>query len=417
MVDEYQSLLVVIPTRNRAQLATEAIQSVLSQEVDNVRVLVSDNSTIQEEVALLSQYCERLQDGRLRYLATPADLPMSPHWDWAMMQALQSDATHYTVLTDRMVFRPDELGPLIEHVKRHPANVLSYKHDKVIDYKRPVKLALQPWTGDLFEIRAERLLALTAQCLMHECLPRMLNCVVPRAVLERIETQFGTIFGSVAPDFNFCYKALALEDMILFFDKAILIHRALDRSNGETLASGFRVRDHADFLTSIRYEQMNFLTPVPQVRTRFNFIVNEYCLIRKESGSRKFPELSRDNYLKFLAMELSECEDQNFKNEMMEILRTHGWEQPAATKEQPDSASKRLGLTAKLRNGLTKRLPSVRAKQVAITPSEIDGLEFDDSHEALTYAFKFPRQPDAILLAQQTMLEAKQIGIANQSRA
>src|SRR5882762_5283030 len=120
MVDGYQSLLVIIPTRNRAQLTIGAIESVLSQKVHSVRVLVSDNSTIPEEVALLSQYCERLQDERLRYLATPADLPMSPHWDWAMMQALQSDATHFTVLTDRMVFRPGELRPLIEHVKRHP---------------------------------------------------------------------------------------------------------------------------------------------------------------------------------------------------------------------------------------------------------------------------------------------------------
>jgi len=411
MVDEYQSLLVVIPTRNRAQLAIGAIESVLSQELDNLRVLVSDNSTIQEEVALLSRYCEQLKDERLRYLATPADLPMSPHWNWATMQALQSDATHFTVLTDRMVFRPDELGPLIELVRRRPAHVLSYKHDKVIDYKRPVKLALQPWTGDLFEIRAERLLALTAQCLMHECLPRMLNCVVPRSVLDRIETQFGTIFGSVAPDFNFCYKALALEDVIIFFDKAILIHRALDRSNGETLASGFRVRDHADFLASIRFDQMNFITPVPEVRSRFNFIVNEYCLIKNESGGQKFPQLNRDNYLKFLAMEVNECEDQNFKREMMEILRSHGWEQPAATKEQPTASSKKLGLTAKVRNGLTKRLPA-RAKQAAITPPEIDALEFKDSNEALIYAFKFPRQPDALLLDQQTMLEAKQIRIA-----
>src|SRR5258708_2355163 len=276
MVDEYQSLLVVIPTRNRAQLAIGAIQSVLSQNAGNVRVLVSDNSTIPEEVASLSLFCERLKDERLRYLAAPTDLPMSPHWDWAIKQALQSDATHFTVLTDRMVFRPGELRPMIEHVKQHPGNVLSYKHDKVIDYQRPVKLALQCWTGELFELRAERLLALTAQCLMHESLPRMLNCVVPRSLFERIETQFGTIFGSVAPDFNFCYKALALEDSILFFDKAILIHRALDRSNGETLASGFRVRDHADFLNSIRFEQVNFVTPVPQIRTRFNFIANEY---------------------------------------------------------------------------------------------------------------------------------------------
>jgi len=305
MVDEYQSLLVVIPTRNRAQLAIGAIQSVFSQEVDNVRVLVSDNSTIAEEVASLSRYCEQLQDKRLRYLATPADLPMSPHWDWAMTQALESDATHFTVLTDRMVFRP-----------------------------------------------------------------------------------------------------------------GILVHRALDRSNGETLASGFRGRDHADFLTSIRFDQMNFVTPVPQVRTRFNFIVNEYCLIRTESGSRKFPELNRDNYLKFLATELSECEDQNFKNEMMKMLAANGFrEQPNAGAHKSNSSSQRLGWAAKLRNERTKRFGPERAKYFAITPAEIDGLEFADTNEALTYAFKFPRPSDALLLDQQTMLQARPVGSADEARA
>ncbi len=406
--DEYQSLLIVIPTRNRAQLAIGAIESVLSQKVDNVRVLVSDNSTVPQEAALLSRYSERLQDERLRYLATPTDLPMSPHWDWAIGQALQSDATHFTVLTDRMVFRPDELRPLIEHVKRHPTKVLSYKPDKVADHKRPVKLALQPWTGDLFEVRAERLLALTAECLMHECLPRMLNCVVPRFVLAAIETRFGTIFGSVAPDFNFCYKVLALEDDILFYDKAILVHRALDRSNGETLASGFRVRDHADFLNSIRFDQMNFITPAPEIRTRFNFIVNEYCLIKNESGGKKFPELNRDNYLRFLAMEVNECDDPDFKREMLEILSSHGFREHA-TDPNSESHASANGLGLRLRNELTKRFGPARAKNFAITPAEIDRLEFRDSNEALSYAFKFPRQPDAVLVEQQLMLEAKRV--------
>ena len=410
MVDEYQSLLVVVPTRNRAQLAIGAIQSVLSQKVDKVRVLVSDNSTIPGEVASLSRYCEQLQDERLHYLATPADLPMSPHWDWAMTQALQSDATHFTVLTDRMVFRPGELRPTIEHVRRYPSKVLSYKPDKVADHKRPVKLALQPWTGNLFEVRAERLLALTAQCLMHECLPRMLNCVASRSVLKSLGTRFGTIFGSVAPDFNFCYKVLAVEDGIHFYDKAILVHRALDRSNGETLASGFRVRDHADFLNSIRFDQMNFVTPVPEVRTRFNFIINEYCLIKRESGGEKFPELNRDNYLKFLAMEVDECEDQNFKREMMEILRSHGFREPQAEeKSESDSAPKELGLKARIRNQLKKSLRPASAKRIAIAPAEVDGLEFRDSDEALSYAFKFPRQPDAVLVEQQLMLAAKRV--------
>src|SRR5436305_1270382 len=82
------------------------------------------------------------------------------------------------------------------------------------DLKRPIKLALQPWTGNVFEIRSARLLGLTAQAVLHESLPRMLNCIVPRTILNTVQVNFGAIFDSISPDFNFCYKALALEDTI-----------------------------------------------------------------------------------------------------------------------------------------------------------------------------------------------------------
>ncbi len=42
----YQGLVVVVPTRNRAQLAMNAVRSVLEQPVENVAVMISDNSTL-----------------------------------------------------------------------------------------------------------------------------------------------------------------------------------------------------------------------------------------------------------------------------------------------------------------------------------------------------------------------------------
>ena len=47
---QYKSLLIVIPTRNRADLAITAINSVINQKNCTVEVLVSDNSTEEPEI-------------------------------------------------------------------------------------------------------------------------------------------------------------------------------------------------------------------------------------------------------------------------------------------------------------------------------------------------------------------------------
>ncbi len=51
----YQGIVVVVPTRNRAQLAMNAVRSVLEQPVENVAVMISDNSTLESERDELSR--------------------------------------------------------------------------------------------------------------------------------------------------------------------------------------------------------------------------------------------------------------------------------------------------------------------------------------------------------------------------
>ncbi|HVF50650.1 MAG TPA: glycosyltransferase, partial [Pyrinomonadaceae bacterium] len=100
----YQGTVVVIPTRNRAGLAANAARSVLSRPDAGMRVLVSDNSTSEQEASELARLCGEIGDSRLRLVRPPEPLAMSAHWNWAMRQALEYDASHFTFLTDRMLF-------------------------------------------------------------------------------------------------------------------------------------------------------------------------------------------------------------------------------------------------------------------------------------------------------------------------
>jgi putative cell wall-binding protein len=82
-------IVIVVPTRNRADLAVLAVRSAVQQE-GPVTVVVSDNSTDPEQSRSLEAECAALaaSTGRpLHYLQPGQDLPMPEHWEWARLRA------------------------------------------------------------------------------------------------------------------------------------------------------------------------------------------------------------------------------------------------------------------------------------------------------------------------------------------
>ncbi len=329
MPADFKSLLVVIPTRNRADLAINAIRSVLDDAPDNVSVLVSDNSTLPEQRVRLAEFCRQVSQtphasGRLCYVAPPAPLPMPHHWHWAMEQALERhNVSHVTYLSDRMVFRRGEVNTLARLAVLHPASVISYEHDKVADDAAPIRLEQLDWSGNLLEISAAHLLRLTSQLTLPTALPRMMNCVVPRVVLEAVSDRFGNYFDSISPDFNFCYRCLSIVDNILFYDKSALIQYALSRSNGTSYQKGISTADHQDFMRNLD-NKINYASPVPEFQVVGNAIVHEYCLVQQESMSTDLPKVDWKRYLEFMAAEVSRLENADLKRDMEALLERHG---------------------------------------------------------------------------------------------
>jgi hypothetical protein len=343
-------IVVVVPTRNRAALAVNAIRSVLEQDCPHVRVLVSDNSTSAEEARKLARFCRDLADERLRYVQPPEPLPMSRHWDWAIEQAMQdATASHFLYLTDRMLLRPGELRRLSEILTAYPERVVSYNHDRIIDHVRPVRVQQLPWTGELYEVESRELLSLVSRSVLyHPALPKMLNCVAPRRILNTLRERFGTVFDSVSPDFNFCFRCLDTVESVLYYDCSVLIHYALDRSNGMGFERGVLTPDHEDFLATLGVaESLYFSTPAPEVQTVGNAIFHEYCTVRRETGSPRFPEVEREPYLEYLGREVELLEVPEFQERMRSLLSEHGWRAPplGPRQQRVADAAARLGLS------------------------------------------------------------------------
>jgi glycosyltransferase involved in cell wall biosynthesis len=292
--------VVVIPTRNRAELAMTAIRSVLQQPVDNLHVIVSDNSTAEDSRSSLAAFCEQLSDPRLLYTAPPRTLAMSQHWDWAMSQALQlDDAEHFVYLTDRSLFKPGELLKITQFARRYPDKVISYDWVTIFDHQRPITVERQPQTGRLVEVSALRLLFLSSRSIFPRCLPRLMNSCVPRSVIERIQEQFGNIFASISPDYNFCYRCLELVDGIIYYDQAAYVQYDILRSNGAPLMIAVSTDGHKDLLATLELEGVRkcYATSVPYFETAINYMSHEYCLVEKETASHKFPKVRRTQYL------------------------------------------------------------------------------------------------------------------------
>ncbi len=439
IASRYNGAVVIIPTRNRPDLAINAIRSVLRPSTRDVQVLVSDNSTEPQEMVQLERFCEQLRDSRLRYIKPPQPLAMTAHWDWAIHQAFELyEANHFIYLTDRMIFKTGEMKKLLRLAAHNPDKVIMYDHDRIADDESPIRIDQNPWTGKLFEIPSSRLLRLSSQMVLSP-LPRMLNCIVPRCVLNDIEARFGNVFGSIAPDFNFCYRCLEIEASVLYWDKYPIAHYGLQRSNGASAAKGVTTRDSADFLAQLGKIKVNYAVPIPEITTVGNAIIHEYCVIQQETGSPKFPELNRAKYLEYLARETAQTQNPELRAQRLQVLKSHGWEEqdaqhserkiggenlyqqarrgvnqdesqePAPTSPQGLSVSRLLNAVRwryeKIRYLVDEKFGEPKHKPawlflrryLGVRPPQNNGFVFDSVEQAIAYMNRFPRPREATL--------------------
>jgi glycosyltransferase involved in cell wall biosynthesis len=382
----FTGLVVVIPTRNRAWLARNAIRSVLSQSLENLSVIVSDNSTIAEESNELSEFCSQLADPRLQYIRPPQSLTMTAHWQWALEQ-VPEDSRHVTFLTDRMVYKPGALQKLAAVAISHPDAVITYMHDRIIDDQRPVQLEQYEYSGKLYRIECSRLVRMVAESFLHGCLPRMLNSVTPRRVLGEVQNRFGNVFSSLAPDFSFCFRVLSTQKQIMYLDESLLVHYALDRSNGTSILRGNVTQDCADYLAAIGSDVVYVAAPIPELTMVHNAIMHEFNVAKAETSSPKFPEINFPKYLDALECETREFFNSEYRERVMSVVRRYrettkpsGFGKIASgTRALMSRAYGKLRLTLSRANG---------SNSVASQP-----LQFESTRQALDFAMTHAPEP------------------------
>jgi hypothetical protein len=399
------TLSIVIPTRNRPDLAIAAVESVIRSGRSDVQVVVSDNSTVIEAVTLLRDYCSTVSGpSQIAYVRPQRPLPMSEHWDWAMHEALGRGAgTHVMFLTDRRRLLPAALNELLALARTYPDQIISFGEDWVNDLGEGASLNQVAWTGRVVDVSSGHLLHLASRGEFAGCTPRVPIALYPTWVLGSVDSRYGSIFASIAPDYCLAYRALNCVPAIKVLDKSLLVHSALGRSNGLSQRSGVPNADHADFLDQVGgAPRMNPSAPVPELHTIMNALFNEYCFVRSESNGAGMPPVHWPSYLATIGSELVNVENPALAASLAKTLGTLGWRRRPRwrrylgrlvflARTDPLGLAWRLGVLL-FANAITQPV-WMKLAAWGMRPPSSPHFVFSSAEAALRYAELHPRAP------------------------
>ena len=289
----FSGLFIIVPTRNRAQLARLSIQSATRHSGLDVRILVSDNSTNPAEQTQLETYCKLLPgDAHVSYIRPPHSMPMAEHWNWALKQALhRTQAEHFAILTDRFILRHGSLSKLIHVLTQYPDHILVYGIDSVHDHTSPCRVSLGRSTDRLYWIDSSRLLEDTSRLHSLSFIPVLLNSVTTRTSLESVRSTFGDYCVSIAPDYAHGFRTLATQSTILYLDSYLSTNWGRLRSNGMSHTRGVDNSDSTDYRASFENGLVYSATPVPKALLTNNAIAHEYVTVQQSRSGLGMPPL------------------------------------------------------------------------------------------------------------------------------
>ncbi len=383
-------LAMVIPTRNRADMAITAVRHLLQQPGCELRVFVSDNSSSEEDVRKLADFCRELDHPLVTYMRPPEILGQGQHWDWAVREALRrSDATHATVHYDRKVFKPGHARIVADVASRWPDKVITYVSDYIAHYPPPLRLYQPLWTGKVYSIETQRIIERSASGQAPEiasALPVLSNCFVPRAVVESLIGEFGDFCVSTTADSCFTYRFCALYDDFLHIDRSLTAIYGSHRSAGLGYLRG-EGGDFADYRQTWRGEGWLDAAPLPGLNLGYNMLFHEYELVRRTpAGRRRLPPLDRNGYLRDLGRGLVWVADPQQREHMRRLLEENGWKGDVPALNFRERIHPLHRLYFRIRQFVTLFL----ADRLGIPPRVMSGFAFRSDEEAVRYAIRYP---------------------------
>jgi len=204
---------VLLPTHDRLELLRNAVDTVRRQDFDDWELIVSDNAS----AADLAGYVAQLDDPRIRYIRTPAFMPVTASWNHAL-EATRGD--YVIMLGDDDGLLPGYFRALRDVVETHDRPELVYHSALLLAYPGVLPEHpdgyLQDYTGtglvrnapDPYPLESADAKGVVRKAMRFEMGLgyNMQFSLVSRRLIERIQTR-GAFFQSAFPDY---YATLAM---------------------------------------------------------------------------------------------------------------------------------------------------------------------------------------------------------------
>jgi glycosyltransferase involved in cell wall biosynthesis len=243
---------IVIPTRNRAQLLPNALQSALEQTKNDYEIIVSDNNSTPET----EQVVRRLGDSRVRYVRVDRTLAMPDSWEFAVSHAR---GEYITILSDDDALSPTLLERLDQLLKDKPVKLISWirylyvMNDWYVEPERN-KLYLGLVSGRAEERSSEVMLRQWFDgCTYYSQAPMLFNACCHRSIIEGIKKKAGRLFLGAAPDIASSLALLSEIPSFTFVDDVFSLAGSGKQSIGANSMHG-RGGVFQDFITELNHD-------------------------------------------------------------------------------------------------------------------------------------------------------------------
>jgi glycosyltransferase involved in cell wall biosynthesis len=305
-------LSIIIPSRNRPELLPIALASLTDQSANQFEILVSDNSS--EDIAKINAaHVASISDSRLRYVRPPKEMSMVEHWNWAVQQA---SGDYIAFLTDRMLFKIEGVKKLIEAIDRHRPNLMVYFNDRIKQHQAPYILERSRYTEDVHKLNIQCILDACKEGMISRMWPRMLNSIISRSLLSKMQDRYGAVFTGIVPDYSFCFQAIELVDSFYLMDARLFISAGHGASNGNAFYKNQNAAVSNDFVSltakDVEEIEQNFYNrrlidwrlPVPYLVEHL-----EYLHIKETYGKSKLPNVNYQELLLRINNRISSMEN------------------------------------------------------------------------------------------------------------
>jgi glycosyltransferase involved in cell wall biosynthesis len=209
-----QRITIIIPTRERCDTLRWAIKTCVTQDYDQLEILISDNASTDATRDVIAEY----DDSRIRYVNPGRRLGMSEHWEYAF--------SHVTsgllgVIGDDDGLLPgaiEELAHIIDPDRPLVWPIQQYFWPSFADpdLANCVVLPLKQ-TARLREVQsADVVRSVMADSSKYPMLPSPYFGLVPAAAFDRIRQMSYQVFHSIIPDIYAGFAVASVCDTYLF---------------------------------------------------------------------------------------------------------------------------------------------------------------------------------------------------------